>query len=366
MKLLKFNVNFLLISFLLLAGCATDMPQTSKRYVWPQAPDEPKIEWLKSYYSQYDFPVSGFDLFVQTLFGQDPEINFERPVDIKSNGKGLVYVTDIVKGSIHVFDFVNYKVNVWSKGNDPERDLLITPYYIALDRDNNLYVVGMGDKKIFILDKNGIVIRKIDFEQYVKSPGGIVLDSQNSRIYLVDMTESKVAVFDISGKHLFSFGKFGDKDGEMNRPTSITINHKGEIIVGDTMNARIQIFNSEGKFLRKLGQRGDGAADFQILKGVAVDSDDNIYVTDGKANQIKIFNTNGQFLMSFGTAYSVTHSLREAPGGFLLPQGINIDETNTIYVVDLANVRFQVFKYLGSETRKEILPGTTFKPAPRQ
>jgi hypothetical protein len=30
----------------------------------------------------------------------------------------------------------------------------------------------------------------------------------------------------------------------------------------------------------------------------------------------------------------------------LLPQGIHIDETDTIYIADQSNMRFQVFKYL--------------------
>jgi len=179
------------------------------------------------------------------------------------------------------------------------------------------------------------------------------------------MAESKVGVFDISGKPLFSFGKFGELDGELNRPTSVTINHKSEVIVGDTMNARIQVFNKDGKFLRKFGQRGDSGADFQVLKGVAVDTQDNIYVTDAKANQIKIFNSKGEYLLSFGTAHSVTHTLREAPGGFLLPQGIHIDDNNSIFIADQANVRFQVFKYIGDEAAKSEQPAGAPAAAPR-
>ena len=364
MNYLRPTMTAFIIGCLLLAGCATE-PKSTRRYVWPRPPDQPKVEWVKSYYSQYDFPVSGFKSFMQTLIGREPEIRFDKPIDIKSNGKGLVFVTDIIHTAIIVYDLVNSRVTIINKGTDPDKDLLIVPYYLALDRDDNLYVVGMGDKKIYVLDNTGRVSKKIDFEKQVKAPGGIAIDSEKKMIYLVDMAESKVAVFDLSGKHLFSFGKFGKLDGEMNRPTAITINHKGEIIVGDAMNARIQIFDGAGKFLRKFGQRGDSGADFQILKGVAIDSEDNIYVTDGKANQVKIFNRQGEFLMSFGTAYSVTHTLREAPGGFLLPQGINIDDTDTIYVVDQANVRFQVFKFLGDETVKKSLPVANFPVAPK-
>lgn len=166
---------------------------------------------------------------------------------------------------------------------------------------------------------------------------------------MVDLTGGKVEVFSLQGEHLFSFGKPGEGEGELNRPSPIAINHKGEVIIGDTMNGRIQIFDGDGKFLRKFGERGDGNNQFQILKGIAVDSEDNIYVTDGKANQIKIFNSKGDFLLGIGTAFSVAMAQREAPGGFLLPQGIYIDSTDHIYVTDQANCRFQIFRYLKDE-----------------
>ncbi len=337
----------LLACSLLLGGCAAQQVQSTRRYVWPRAPEQPKIEWIKSYYSQHDFPKSGFTTFMETLFGQAPAMSFLKPIDIKSNGKGTVYVTDIAIPAIVVYDLNNAKVELWERGPDPDKSLAIAPYYIALDRDNNIYAVGSGSKKIYVLDSSGAVLRKVNFENEVKAPGGITVDRETGRIYLIDNPGSKVVVYDPSGKFLFSFGKPGSEPGEFSRPMPIAINRKGEVVVGDVMNARVQIFTKDGKFLRKFGQRGDGAADFQVIKGLSVDSDDNIYVTDGKANQIKIYNTNGEFLLSIGTAYYVTATFKETPGGLLLPQGIHIDDTDTIYLADQANMRFQIFKYLG-------------------
>ena len=330
----------------LLAGCATDKPQQTRRYVWPRLPDPPKIEWIKSYYGENDFPKSGFEAFVELIFGQPKLPHFDKPMDIKSNSKGLVYVTDIVNEGIFIFDLENKKVDFWEKRTDPDAGLAITPYFIDLDDKNNIYVVGTGRKEIFVLDPKGGLVRRIDFTEKVKNPGGIAVDSKGGRIYLVDISDSKVAVFDLEGKPLFTFGKKGEGAGEFNRPLPITINNKGEIIVGDTVNSRIQIFDRDGKFLRKFGERGDSAASFQIIKGVAVDSEDNIYVTDGKANQLKIFNTKGEALIAIGAAYSVANTMKEAPGGFLLPQGIDIDKTDSIFIVDSINMRFQQFKYL--------------------
>lgn len=340
----------------IMSGCATEQVQTGRRYVWPRPPDSPRIEWLKSYYSQDDFPKSTWIRIVEILFGKDEPLAFDKPIDIKSDGKGKVFITDISLAAIFVYDLNKQIVEKWSKGSDVEKSLAITPYYLDIDRLGNIYTVGTTLKTIYVLNSLGGVVNRIDFSKEVKAPAGIMVDDDKGRIYLVDTGGGKVVVYDLSGKHLFSFGKPGEEKGEFNRPSPIAMNRKGEIIVGDVMNARVQIFDRDGKFLRKFGQRGDGAADFQIIKGLSVDSDNNVYVTDGKANQIKIFSDKGDFLLSLGTAYSVTKTMKEAPGGFLLPQGIHIDEKDTIYVADQANMRFQIFKYLKDNETAEKRP----------
>ncbi len=342
----------ILSASILLGGCAAQQPQTTRRYLWPRPPDQPRLEWLKSYYSQHSFPKSGFTQFLESIVGQSVPITFEKPIDIKSNGEGLVYVTDVVIPGIVVYDLNAEKVVLWAKGTDSENSLAITPFYISLDRDNNVYVVGSGQKRIFVLNRDGAVIRKIDYTDTVKAPGGILADSDSGRIYLVDSSEDRVAVFDMNGKHLFSFGKTGSGDGEFNRPVPIALNHKGELVIGDVMNARVQFFDKDGKFLRKFGERGDTRSDFQIIKGLSVDSDDNVYVTDGKTHQVKIYSAKGDYLMTIGSAHSVTMTMKEAPGGFLLPQGIFVDKNNNIYIADQANMRFQVWRYLGDSEAK--------------
>lgn len=331
---------------LLLSACATGPERTGRRYVWPRPPDQPRIEWLKSYYGENDFPKSGWTQFMELLLGTPKGRLFQKPIDIKATDNGVVYITDTVEGGIFVYDLTKEKIDFWGQASDPDAGLAITPYYLSLDADGNVYVVGVGMKQIFVLTPSGKVLRRIDFTDKVANPAGICVDNETKRIYLVDGGESKVAVFDLAGKFLFSFGKFGENDGEFNRPSPIIVNHKGEVVVGDTINARIQVFTRDGKFLRKFGTRGDCSACFQILKGVAVDSDDNIYVTDGKDNKLKIFSANGDFLIAIGSAYSVTKYRKEAPGGFLLPQGIYVDKHDTIYIADQANFRFQVFRYL--------------------
>ena len=179
----------------------------------------------------------------------------------------------------------------------------------------------------------------------------------------VDVRGHKVVALSMTGELLLTIGTRGDEDGQFNFPGPVTINKKKEIIVGDAMNARIQVFDKNGKFLRKFGRRGDSAAEFQLLKGVAVDSDDNIYVTDGKGHKIGIFSSQGEFLMAFGGRASVLESGRDQAAGFVIPQGIAIDRSDKLFVVDQMNYRFQVFQYISDAfLEKNPIPGYPAAP----
>ena len=83
-----------------------------------------------------------------------------------------------------------------------------------------------------------------------------------------------------------------------------------------------------------------------LIKGVAVDSEGHIYVTDGKENRISIFSEKGEFLLAFGQSYAQTFDGKPSMGGFLVAQGIYIDENDRIYICDQHNSRFQIYQYL--------------------
>ena len=105
---------------------------------------------------------------------------------------------------------------------------------------------------------------------------------------------------------------------------------------------------------RAFGSRGDSDGNFQLIKSVAVDLDDNIYVVDSRSHTVNIYNQEGALLQLLGNFYAVSSSGKEAPGGFALPTGIDIDTLGRIYIVDQLNSRIQSFQYLTEKTRQEI------------
>jgi DNA-binding beta-propeller fold protein YncE len=325
-----------------LVGCAAEKP-VARRFFWPGLPERPRIEWLKSYSNQNDFIQGGFSSIISGIVGEVAPLNFEKPLDIKSDGEGKVYITDAGLAKVVVYDMVNKNVHTLNPGGEAKFG---RPVSLALDALGNVYVADAEEKSIFVFDKSERLVRIIDAAEKIKGFGGLAVDRGRQRLLCVDVRGHKVVVMSFTGDVLFTFGERGDEDGRFNFPGPVTVDKKGEIIVGDAMNSRVQVFNGDGKFLRKFGQRGDSPGEFQLLKGVAVDSDDNIYVTDGKGNKIGIYSPQGEFLLSFGARYSVLETGQEVAGGFVIPQGIDIDKNDKIYIVDQMNLRFQVFQYI--------------------
>lgn len=348
----KIKVMLLLaVAFVMTAGCAATTPHEVRHFYWPQLPERPRIEWLKSYRSQSDFPKSGAQKFMTDIAGEMEKVTLDKPTSISSDGAGKVYVVDSGRiNGVVVFDLNKQQVDIL--GGDNSAAQFSFPTGVDLDDEGNVYVADVEKKEVMVFDASGKPLKKINTAGQVQRNTGIAVDRKGKRLLVSDSYGHQVAVYGLNGEHLFSFGKRGDADGEFNYPACVTVNHKGEIIIGDSMNARIQIFDGQGKFLRKMGARGDGPANFQILKGVAVDSDDNIYVTDGRAHKIVIFSTRGEYLLTIGGLHSVFNSGLEAPGGFQIPLGIFIDKNDVIYVADQMNKRFQVFQYISDSYLK--------------
>ncbi|RNC72760.1 MAG: 6-bladed beta-propeller [Desulfuromonadales bacterium] len=363
------NVSGLFARFAVLAalaaivgGCAgpQKMVHEQRRFFWPPLPERPRIEWVKSYYSQLDFPKTGMRQFMAGIAGDEEPISFMKPLDIKSNGKGKIYVSDAGVQGVFVYDLAKSDVHMLGKENSS--GLFKQVIGVAVDSADNVYVSDAEKNLVLAFTADEKPLRTIELGPHVLKGGGLTIDNQRSRLYVADTKGHRIVAFGLDGKHLFSFGQRGDADASFNYPIDVDVNSKGDIIVADSMNARVQIFDSEGKFLRKFGRRGDGLGDFQIIKAVAVDSDDNIYVTDGKGHKVEIFSAGGDYLLSVGGLYSVHATGKEAPGGFLIPQGIDIDNNDAIYVVDQLNRRFQVFQYLSDRFLKaNPIPGVELK-----
>lgn len=339
------------ISLLVSLGCSTPEPLVERRYFWPPLPDEPRIEFVASYWSADDFPQTSGHRFLEATVGLKASRGFNKPWGIASDGEGKVYIVDTNLSEVVVFDLKNHSVDILGKGE--HSGLFSTPIGIALDVDNNIYVSDPKKNRVFVFTKDEKPLRVIGSSATINWPVGMAIDNALKRLYVVNGRFHNIAVFNLDGGYLFSIGGRGGGDGEFNYPSDVDIDSKGNIIVADSMNARVQVLDHEGKFIRKFGQRGDKVEEFHVMKGIAVSRDDNIYVIDGAADKMLVFDMEGNPLTVIGGTGAVAETGRLTPGGFLMPRDVSIDKNNTIFVVDSMNKRFQIFQIIDEKWLKE-------------
>jgi len=182
-----------------------------------------------------------------------------------------------------------------------------------------------------------------------QKPRAMAIDAEN-RIFVVDMT-ARIQAFSAEGEFLHSWST---PEHTLGRPTGLSISRRGDVLVADTHYHRVLVYSPEGELRRIIGgEAGDGPGEFGLVTDAVEDSAGNLYVAEyGEYDRIQKFTADGEFLLQWGGHGS-------APGEFLRPQGLVMDEEDQIWVADACNHRIQVFdtqgrllKHFGSQGRE--------------
>lgn len=333
MSLLKRVAPFIIIS--LLYGCAgKKLPDI----VWPLPPDPPKIRFVKSFAGSGQFKglnVSDIFLGIEPVGGA-----FIKPHGVHADQHDRIFVTDTGAGLVIVLDPTKNKVSMVGASG---RTLFAKPIGVTSDKDGNVYVTDSAKDLVFVFDGNDQFVTAFGREGEFKQPTGLAVDNARGLLYVTDTHKHQIFVLNKkTGEIIKTIGKRGKLEGEFNFPAYITLDKKGNLYVVDIMNGRMQVFDPEGRFLRTWGRLGDGPGQFARPKGVAIDSEGHIYVVDAAFNNVQMFNEDGQMLMAFG-------EYGEGRSQQILPAGIAIDSEDRIYLVDQWNARVNVYEYMGEK-----------------
>ena len=84
------------------------------------------------------------------------------------------------------------------------------------------------------------------------------IDTDDGRLYAVCEWEGNcISVINSKWKRQKKFGSKGRKDGELNRPQSVTVTPWGNLLVADFGNDRISEFSTKGTFLQHVLVKDD-------------------------------------------------------------------------------------------------------------
>lgn len=350
-RIIALSAASALVAFL--SACATaPPPPPEQRLVWPAPPLTTRIEFVRSIFSDENLgrDTTFTEQLINFLAGVTPPPNrIVEPMGLAiSAGGARLYVSDISQGAVFVFDF---PAKAFTKIGTAER--LAQPVGIALDAEENLYVVEQAKKGVTVFNREGKQLRFIT-DASLERPSGVAVDSVRGKVYVADTAHTRsaehtVKIFGLDGALVGEIGgERGNGPGKFSFPTYVKVDSSGNVYVTDTLNSRVQMFDSEGKYLKSFGSRGDAWGMFDKPKGVAVDSFGNVYVADSGWSNVQIFNSKGQVLLFFGGRGPI-------PGMLKNPTDIVIDGQNQIYVADFLNHRVEMYRLVNTTATDSFL-----------
>jgi DNA-binding beta-propeller fold protein YncE len=335
------NLAFGALVLLFVAGCAAPQrvpPEsaTIAPLVWPSPPDAPRIAFVRSILRPADLGIkfSAFSRFGRWLTGsQKGNELLIKPFGIALDENDNLCLTDTGANSVSFYDRGKKKWRSWDRIGAIR---FSSPVAIA-KANQTIYVADSALAAIMVFDEEGQLWAQIT--NHLERPSGLAI--LNQRLFVTDSQRHCVVIFDLNGTYQSEFGGRGTGPGQFNFPTHIAAGPEGKLLVTDSMNSRVQLLDSEGHSKGEIGSIGDSPGHFTRPKGVAVDSFAHVFVVDAVFDNIQIFDPSGTLLLNFGQAGS-------QPGSFWLPNGIAISRANEIFVTDSYNQRVQVFKYIGT------------------
>jgi DNA-binding beta-propeller fold protein YncE len=177
----------------------------------------------------------------------------------------------------------------------------------------------------------------------VHRPRAVAIDAQD-RVFLVDFT-ARIQAYDRHGEFLGH--SWQTPDYRNGRPSGISIDQDGNLLVSDSHYHCIRIYSPEGQELRVIeSDKSDALGPFDYVADVVQDEDRNYYVAEfgSERQRIRKLGPDGKLLKVWGAQGM-------EPGQFSRIRALALGPDGNLYVADACNHRIQVFDRDGKVVR---------------
>lgn len=301
---------------------------------WPIFPDDPRIQFLRSFGTSDDVNPATPSAIEKLVFGKEGEktASINKPYGVAmKNGK--IYVCDIRGRSIVVLDLKKKQTRLVGTTGLHQ---VAHPVAITVADDGMIYVADNERCAVMVFDANERYSASMGYDKMKPVAVAVFGDT----LYVSDLGNQTIAMFDRkSGKKTSSFGTVGDADGQFRVPLGLAVDKVGNVYVTDMMRCTVQKFSPKGEFISAYGQMGDRPGQFARPKHIAVDADGIQYIVDAAFSNVQLFDDKKQLLMAFG-------ALGDFPGAMDVPAGICISEDGLDLFQSLVHPGFQAKRLL--------------------
>ncbi len=298
----------------------------------------------------------------------------QAPNNIAYDSQGNLYISDSENNRIRKVDTTGGISTIagtgisgyFGDGGPAAQAELSSPNGIAVDLNDNLYIVDTGNARIRKVDQNGMITTisgngEFGFsgdggpstEAKIASPSAIAIDragnvlfvdSYNNRIRKID-TDSIITTFAGNGSYLEGADETDAKSGGIGSVNSLAVDEAGNVYFSTF--EKVRRIGIDGKFHAFAGggpgDAGDGgpatAATLISPQGIAVDSSGNVYIAERENHVIRKVDSAGIITTFAGTGASGYNGDGFAALDTRLynPQGLTMTNAGGLAVADSGN-----------------------------
>ncbi|MBI4914277.1 MAG: NHL repeat-containing protein [Acidobacteria bacterium] len=228
------------------------------------------------------------------------------PVDLEASADGEILVLDNQLPGVLVFEPGGTLQRVIGGPDARGEERLRRPYGIAVDAQGTIWVTDHRERSVIVAfdPASGRTLKTVPFEVpprpealerlplRLRGERPFALDVAflpGGEMVVTDNTFARVCVLGPGGALIREFGLPGDKPGEFNRPSKITVDPEGRVFVLDAQNKRAQAFDGEGRFLFEIGRSPTMVGSFIGLSGIAWDDEGALLVADSPMATVQAF-----------------------------------------------------------------------------
>lgn len=237
------------------------------------------------------FDLGGNPVFKFGKEGYGPG-QFKFPYGIAGDSHGNVYIADLYNGGISVHESKGKFIKYFAE-KKPDEKLIDTPGGLRIF-DNKVYVTDIRKSKVYVFDLNGKKLMEIGKmglkEGEFRAPNAVTVDKEGN-IYVVDTGNHRVQIFDKTGKFIRIIN--GSKDGKgassFINPRGIGVDSKGNLLVVSNLTHFIHGFNKEGEQLFTIGGNGSANDQFSLPNGLFITENNEVFITDTTNQRVVIY-----------------------------------------------------------------------------
>ena len=221
------------------------------------------------------------------------QVHFDQIIGLAIDDDDRLFVSDSHLHCVFVFDAEHHLLNAFGQ------DSLDRPSGMALDTKNRfLYVADVVKNQVAVFDADNFKrLRSIggppaqvggeDPGTFAR-PTNVAVDS-NGKVYVSDTINNRIQIFDADGDFLSMFGRPGDGPGFFGRPKGLAVDRDGHVWVADTSMDRVQVFDHEGRLAAYFGIHGTLPGQFVLPTGIGIDRKNRVIVSEQFKGRIQIF-----------------------------------------------------------------------------